>query len=143
MRQLKWDRTIKLFRFQNEWHYLFSGEILDFPKIPGKGSDIDFTYVDALVETEEGTVIYKGVLQDYILSKDGGVDRIYLTDVKRRFLKDDNEQGKEYQLPGKFFIIPFSKILNLHLTYYAVDIPEKIDKEIKEKIQTTGKKMEL
>jgi hypothetical protein len=121
VRRTKLDRRVKLFRFQNEWHYLFSGEILDFPRVQGEASQIDFTFVDALVDTDEGTVIYKGVLQEYILSKDGGVDRIYLTDVKRRFLKDDDDPNRNYTLPGKFFIIPFSKILNLHLTYYAVE----------------------
>ena len=130
VRRKKWDRTIKLFRFQNEWHYLFSGEILDFPRVAGEASDIDFTFVDALVETDEGAIIYKGVLQDYILSKDGGVDRIYLTDVKRRFLRDDGKEDRDYTLPGKFFVIPFSKIANLHLTYYAVEIKPDLNAEI-------------
>lgn len=135
VRRKKWDRTIKLLRFQNEWHYLFSGEILDFPRIAGEASDIDFTFVDALVETKEGTVIYKGVLEEYILSKDGGVDRIYLTDVKRRFLKDDNKPESNYTMPGKFFVIPFSKILNLHLTYYALDIKPDLDQQIQKLIE--------
>ena len=137
VRNFKLDRKFKLFRFQNEWHYIFSGEILDFPKVPGHADDVDFTYIDALVKTDEGTVIYSGLLADYILTKDAGIDRIYLTEVKRRFLKADApeedpdakleenteeifQDSRYYYLPGQFFIIPYSSIINLHLTYYKV-----------------------
>lgn len=50
------DRRYKLFRSKNEWHYLFSGEILDFPRVSGSYEDVDFRYVDALVQTNEGGV---------------------------------------------------------------------------------------
>jgi hypothetical protein len=138
VRNLKLDRKYKLFRFQNEWHYIFSGEILDFPKVPGKADEVDFSYIDALVKTDEGTVIYSGLLAEYILSKDGGIDRLYLTEVKRRFLKDDiipnaddvpenveaDQDKRYYYLPGQFFIIPYSHVINLHITYYKVTVNE-------------------
>ncbi len=89
VRSAKLDRKLKLFRFQNEWHYIFSGEILDFPRVPGNPDDISIRYIDALVKSDSGTIIYTGILADYVLSKDGGIDRIYLTNVKRRYLKDD------------------------------------------------------
>lgn len=137
VRNFKLDRKFKLFRFQNEWHYIFSGEILDFPKVPGKAEDVDFSYIDVLVKTNEGTVIYSGLLADYILTKDGGIDRIYLTEVKRRSLKDDliynpdddanntataPPDNRYYYLPGQFFIIPYNQIINLHITYYKVTV---------------------
>lgn len=139
VRNFKLDRKFKLFRFQNEWHYIFSGEILDFPKVPGQAEDIDFSYIDALLKTDEGTVIYSGLLAEYILTKDGGIDRIYLTEVKRRFLKDDVRADSEkaltnaedlspdnryYYLPGQFFIIPYNQIINLHITYYKVTLKD-------------------
>ncbi len=144
VRKLKLDRKVKMFRFQNEWHYIFSGEILDFPKVPGNAEDIDCSYVDALVKTDEGTIIYTGLLADYILTKEGGIDRIYLTDVKRRFFKDDIsnkvEQPSEldesandsryYYLPGRFFIISYSQIINLHVTYYKVTPNQQLKEEI-------------
>jgi len=138
VRNFKLDRKYKLFRFQNEWHYIFSGEILDFPKVPGKADEVDFSYIDVLVKTDEGTVIYSGLLAEYILSKDGGIDRLYLTEVKRRFLKDDivpaadltksseatDQDKRYYYLPGQFFIIPYSHVINLHITYYKVTVNE-------------------
>lgn len=126
VRNLKLDRKLKLFRFQNEWHYIFSGEILDFPRVPGKAEDLDFTYVDALVKNDEGTIIYSGLLTEYVLSKEGGIDRLYLTDVKRRYLKNDEKEkpgeSKYYYMPGQFFVLPFQHVVNLHITYYIVEV---------------------
>ncbi|MDQ2752793.1 MAG: hypothetical protein M3R72_07200 [Bacteroidota bacterium] len=132
VRKLKLDRKFKLFRFQNEWHYIFSGEILDFPRVPGNADDISIRYIDALVKSDQGTIIYTGILADYVLSKDGGIDRIYLTNVKRRYLKDDrtnevleNETDERYYyLPGQFFIIPYTQIINLHITYYKIEVTD-------------------
>ncbi len=127
VRNLKLDRKLKIFRFQNEWHYIFSGEILDFPRVPGKAEDLDFTYVDALVKSDEGTIIYSGLLTEYVLSKEGGIDRLYLTDVKRRYLRNDEkekpgEESKYYYMPGQFFVLPFQHVINLHITYYTVEV---------------------
>jgi len=138
IRKLKLDRKYKLLRFQNEWHYVFTGEILDFPKVPGKSEEVDITYIDALVKTDEGTIIYMGLLADYVLSKDGGLDRIYLKDVRRRFLNnqteqaEDNSTNKYYELPGEFFVLAYDKIINLHITYYKVSIDAQLEQEIKD-----------
>ena len=90
--------------------------------------DIEFVYVDALVETKEGTVIYDGVLVDYDLSKDSGLDFITINEAQRRFLKDDPLRGVDgktvnakdpyYSVPGHLFVIPFNKVLNLNVTFY-------------------------
>lgn len=124
VRTYKLDRKYKLFRFQNEWHYLFSGEILDFPDIKGSAHTADFTFVDALVNTSEGSVIYTGCLSAYVLSSSTGIDRLYLSDTRRRYLKDDvkqNGQERYYEMPGEFFVLFANQIINLHISYYSVD----------------------
>lgn len=93
--------------------------------MPGKAEELDVTYIDALVKTDEGTIIYSGLLTEYVLSKEGGIDRLYLTDVKRRYLRDDHKQTpaidqKYYFMPGQFFVLPFHQVINLHITYYTV-----------------------
>lgn len=123
IRTYKLDRKYKLFRFQNEWHYLFSGEILDFPEIQGNARIVEFTFVDALVNTSEGSVIYSGYLSSYVLSSSTGIDRIYLSDARRRYLKNDNKQEVDeryYELPGDFFVLFASEIINLHVSYYSI-----------------------
>ena len=123
IRTYKLDRKYKLFRFQNEWHYLFSGEILDFPEIQGSARTTAFTFVDALVKTSEGSVIYSGYLSSYVLSSSTGIDRLYLSDTRRRYLKDDNKQETEeryYKMPGDFFVLFASEIINVHVSYYSI-----------------------
>jgi len=130
VRRQRIDRKYRIFRFQNEWHYLFSAEILDFPDFAGKTEDVDMIYIDALVDCDEGSILYSGVLAEYILSKDGGLDRIFLSDTRRRYLKNDSTEGsKYYEMPGDLFVIPYGKIINLHLTYYSVevDLTEELD----------------
>lgn len=125
VRKLKLDRKYKLFRYQNEWHYVFTGEILDFPNIAGQ-TDVqpEVQYVDALVKTAEGSVLYSGYLSHYVLSSSNGIDYLYLSDVKRRYLKDDQPHENAdpyYYMPGDFTIIPYREILNLNITYYRIN----------------------
>lgn len=129
IRKLKLDARYKFFRLNNEWYYLFSGEILDFPGVPGSSENIEIIQVDLIANTIEGSVIYSGILQDYYLSKDNGLDRIYLSQVYRRKLKDDlisdsdNEPTRQldvryYKMPGELFVIGYDKIINLNITYH-------------------------
>ncbi|HMN88983.1 MAG TPA: hypothetical protein PKD70_12410 [Saprospiraceae bacterium] len=118
VRKFKLDRRFALLRFQNEWHYIISGEILDYPGKPGGSEEIDFVYADAMVNTAEGSVIYSGIVYDYVLSKNGGLDRLYLSQVKRRFLNPG--KMKDYDLQGQVLSISNENIVNLHFTYYEI-----------------------
>ena len=122
VRKLKLDRKYQLFRYQNEWHYVFTGEILDFPNISGQSNvQPEVQYVDALVKTAEGSILYSGYLSHYVLSSSNGIDQLYLSDVKRRYLKDDHQPENidpYYYMPGNFTIIPYAQVMNLNITYY-------------------------
>ena len=125
VRNLKLDRKYQLFRYQNEWHYVFTGEILGFPNIGGQ-YDVqpEVQYVDALVKTAEGSVLYSGYLSHYVLSSSNGIDQLYLSDVKRRYLKDDHRPENDdpyYYMPGDFTIIPYREVMNLNITYYRIN----------------------
>jgi hypothetical protein len=124
-----------LFRFQNDWYHILKGTILSFQGNDQDVSEIDYVWVDVMLESKEGTFIYSGILKDFFLSKDEGLDRIYLTNVRRRKMSDDavtdniNETEDEsdtlleldkryYYMPGDFFVIPYSQIRNLNVIYY-------------------------
>lgn len=133
VRKHKIDRRHQMFRFSNQWHYLFTAEILDFPGFRGLTDQVEIRYLDVLVDTAAGSIIYSGSLEHYILNKQGGIDSIYLSEVKRRYLNDDETVSKEssyYFLPGEFFIIPFNQIKNLHITYYAVETNQQIEQKV-------------
>lgn len=131
IRKWKLDLKYTFLRINNEWYYLFSGEILD-TEIPGESKDIYFIQIDALVQTNDGTVVYCGTLEDYFLSSTNGLDRIYLSSVYRRKLSKDRSPEEEseggylekyldtryYAMPGDLFVIPYEKIINLNITYH-------------------------
>lgn len=131
IRGLRLDRKFVLLRYENEWHYLFTGEILDFPGQAGRPEDVDFVYIDALVDCHEGSMLYSGILAEHFLGKDGSLDKIYLSDTRRRSLKENGKEGTEYySMPGDLFVIPYNKIINMHITYYALELEDKLKQEI-------------
>lgn len=104
----KFDLDLKynILKVNNEWYYLFSAKLAD--------EDIDFIKLDVLVRSEKGTMLYSGILDDYFLNKDNGIDRLYLLGVQR---------DKHYEMPGDHFIIFGKEILNINLTYFKLQEP--------------------
>jgi hypothetical protein len=116
IRKTKLDRKIKMFRFQNEWFYLLSGEYLDFPKVRGNSKNILITYVDVLVKNEAGDFIYQGILEDYLLSKEGALELLYMSAARCRPMDDSASKGFQ-KIHGRIFIIPYAQIKNINITY--------------------------
>ena len=127
------DHRLKFLRLGNEWFYLFSGEILD-PTATVDPSAVLLIQVDVVLNSSEGDIIYSGILEDFYLSKENGLDRIYLRNVYRRNLKDDLAQDKEnvgylnrhldvryYQMPGDIFIVSYEKVINMNVSYLMLD----------------------
>lgn len=127
--RFKWDQKFSIFRINNEWYYLLTGKILD----KNQKDDVEFVQIDALVNTAEGNFIYCGILENFMLSNDGGLDRLYLANVYRRKLKNDikfqfNEQSiidkkfddRYYNMPGQFFVLSYKDVINMNISYYKV-----------------------
>lgn len=124
---LKLDISIKLLRFRNQWYYIFSGDILLFPKfkrhdelydspLDKKRKRVSFPAVDILVKPEHGISKYQGVVADYDLASDiTKIERLYLRGAR----KQDAENSESWTIiPGKYLIIPGDSILNLNVNYY-------------------------
>lgn len=170
----KLDIKYPILRFYNDWHYILRGLILDFPGHQGEAENVDNVWVDVVTISKDDAYIYSGFLKEYVLTKDDGLDRIYLTNVQRRKLSNDGrityekdesifgepteeeqnqlqEQHQEemidydidydktssdkethkyieelekytderyYYMPGDYFVIPYSEIKNINITYY-------------------------
>jgi hypothetical protein len=117
-----WDRKNKLFRYKNYWHYALTGEIMEFPRFNSttdiKASDIDFTYIDALVDTSDGLILYRGMLGDYELQENGGLDLIYLLGALKREFK---ETGKEFsKIESEIFVLKYQNVLNFNISFYII-----------------------
>lgn len=93
----KWDKKYKLFRFKNQWYYIFSGEVLNMKKFEeahnvsfknNKGliQDTLLTYADILVSaSDDRKELYTGYVVDYDLKSDDitQLDKVYLIDTYR------------------------------------------------------------
>lgn len=128
IRRLKWDRKSFFFRFRNEFYYLVSGEILDFPHVPGEAFDVDFVKVSALVSLGKGCVIYQGILSHYTLSKDEKIDSLYLSQATRAWMDETPSEGMSTPVEpnvtfivGDWLVLPYAKVENLSLTYYHLN----------------------
>lgn len=112
------DKHSPVLRFDNSWHYYFSGEVTKFSSfrnIVEKGRIVDLTYADILIKTsEDKTQLYRGVLRQHTISKETGkLEEIYLMDAYRYSDKIENFKS----IPGNIFVIPYNNVLNINLTY--------------------------
>lgn len=130
VRRLKLDRRIRLFRFSNEWHYLLSGEFLDFPEVPDHPEEVSFKLVNVLVSTGGQQIIYVGELIHFTLSDEGGLDNIVLKDAERRLIQDDQKEDRYYKIPGRYITIPYKTIININIRYfYLEEVTDDYDEE--------------
>ncbi|HEX9653951.1 MAG TPA: hypothetical protein VGA99_09580 [bacterium] len=112
------DLRFNLLRFNNEWYYLLSGETKKT-----KPGDVNYVWIDALVEKAGGGVIYSGLLVDFNLSQEGGLESIYLTQVARRFLTSEStgetkQKPRYYDIPGDIFVLKYTQVVNLNISIY-------------------------
>ncbi len=147
IRKFKLDVKYKILRFKNLWHYILKGKFFDFPRaaydlVNDNVKSIELIYIDALVDINEGSVIYEGILVDYELSNDGGLEHIQLKETYRKFIiNNEAETHKEcdelckklyplcklqavdsnsINIPGHILILPYKSIINLNFSYYKL-----------------------
>jgi hypothetical protein len=121
VRLLKLDRKFKLFRFTNDWHYLLSGEFLDFPEVPDHPEEVSFKLVNVLTSVGSQQMIYIGELIHFTLSDEGGLENVVLKDAKRRLLQDDLSENRYYEIPGGYITIPYKTIININIRYFYLE----------------------
>jgi len=130
VRIFKLDRKFRLFRFSNDWHYLLSGEFLDFPEVPDSPEEVSFKLVNVLTEVGGKQMIYIGELIHFTLSDEGGLENIVLKDAKRRLLEDDLLENRYYEIPGRYITIPYKTIININIRYfYLEEITSEYDED--------------
>ena len=123
------DVRYKLFRFQNYWHYLLRGGVRGFGStgdlLGDIGDEIQYTYVDVLVATSEGDMLYDGIVVDYQLSPNNHLDKLLLAGTRRRLLRSDRDPGRTggavgrryYPVAGDFVVVPAEQIKNYNVRY--------------------------
>ena len=125
VRRFKWDRRTRWLRFDNEWHYLLTGEILETNDMPAiirleKAKRIDLVFVDALVKLDDGDILYSGILAGYELGSDGGLRTLYLHSAQRKQLSTPSEASTAtyYPIEGDLLTLPYEQLANLNVSYF-------------------------
>ncbi len=116
------DTKFPIFRFNNIWHYLISGRFLEYKEILQNDTpeDADITFIDALININEQTFIYTGILVDYELGKDGSLDLITITQAQRK-LVTGNDNGDYKDIRGNYLVLKYSDLININLSFIQFD----------------------
>jgi hypothetical protein len=132
----------EIFRLYSHWWYLFNGyNIKDYndqqnPRL------FDFVFVDALVNTNAGTMLYSGCLVDFVCHGEA-LDRICLSGTQKREFKITgmnekgniliNEPGPSKTIKGDTMSIPYTSIININLHFLSIS--GKAEETLEETIQ--------
>ncbi len=124
-RQARWivwenelDVRFAWLRYRSNWLY----------EIMGRGAlkDVPFSdteaWIDILSEQDAPTpgraILYQGLAAGYTTEENGALRDIILTDVKRTDGgKNDDGSVRWVRVRGKFFVMSYSKIRNMNITY--------------------------
>jgi hypothetical protein len=137
VRKWRLDRKTKALRFKNEWHYLLSGEVLEFSEFQPyeRQGIVDGVYLSAIVKHGKNDVLYRGIVADWLLDSKGDLDRILLRRAHRRNLENDRAPGQArnnedpayqddpryYDIEGNFFVIRYQELTTINIEYVFVD----------------------
>ncbi|MEK6804186.1 MAG: hypothetical protein AABZ34_16220 [Nitrospirota bacterium] len=110
----------KIFAFRNDWIY----SILGRGQLEGVPSKYIIVWVDALTDepTEEAgkTRLYRGLVAAFTTDEKGALRDLIITAARRsKFRKVDGKPTFSWQRiePGDYFLIRYSEIKNLNITY--------------------------
>lgn len=132
VKRFKLDCRYYFLRIDNDWYYLLTGRILDFPDMGGSGDEVSAVHIDVVIEAKECSYLYTGVLTKFYLSKEQGLDRIYLENVYRRKLADDLPtagtlpapekafDARYYKMPGDLFVISYASLKTINVSYVTM-----------------------
>jgi len=126
VKKMGWHAHDELLRLYNYWWYLFNGYKVDGFANNGTPTPYDIVFINALVNTNSGTMIYSGFLIDFVCEGEK-LDRIYLSETSKQEFKKmtcndkgnflSHEAGEEYLIDGDTMVIPYVNIINLNLHF--------------------------
>lgn len=124
------SRLARFFRFTGApWYYLLTGA--DFAT---QQDEPDLIYATAVVDAAGTAMLYRGVVDDFVVGADGQLDRLVLQNAMRRLLASDRRlpgavaprdswrymaPGTErfYPIDGDFLVLRYSEMVTLNVEY--------------------------
>lgn len=121
------DVKIEAFRYSNQWHYIFQGEV------PKSKKKVLFPWVDVtlITQQEDGKQkMIQGVLKDYqINATSGDLEYLYLEKAQRY----SHTQKDFKKILSDIFVIPSQNIVDLNIRYKYKNEEYNIEKAEEEK----------
>lgn len=116
------DRSVRYFRFSNKWHYIFTGECLDFEDVPDKYEEITDKIINILCKVNGKSVLYTGEYFNYYIDSKGDLEAVHLRNPIRRYLDNDNASDEDYYvIPSRYLVIPNADIININFRYFSLE----------------------
>lgn len=122
---VRWKRLDVKFpflRFNNEWHYLLSGEL------HGSDPKPDGALVTAAIDSEGKTYLYSGILDSFSYGPDGDLSKVTLRGAVRRAIATDRKDGEQqkplgtddryYAIEGHRLVLWCGDVKTLNIRYY-------------------------
>lgn len=115
VKKFKLDAKSNLLGLESPWYYLQNGYDWEV-------SEPDLVIITAAVELAGKGYLYNGYLETYYLDKNGELDRLILTDTRRRSIESDHQpsqhgsktkqsvDGRFYPIDGHNFVLKYSNI---------------------------------
>lgn len=126
VRKFKLDARSNLLRLESPWYYLLKGYDWEI-------GEPDLVIITAAVELAGKGYLYNGYLETYYLDKNGELDRLILTDTRRRSIENDhqpNQHGNKtkqsvddrfYPIDGHNFVLKYSNIKSLNIQFLQIN----------------------
>lgn len=124
----RWDIALPFLSFENPLVYRLMGRTADFS--PG---DFDAVMVSATVEHDDSTFLYTGFLVGCPLDENGDPKQLILKGASRRKFEQDKQLSEKptpvssrfYKIDGHYFVLEYSTITTLNLSYLLIKTDEK------------------
>lgn len=121
VRHFRLDLRYDWLRFDNKWFYMFSGEsnIFDIAQSDRTfviireilSENVGIVYITCLVNLNNCSYLYLGIISDYFFDKSGNLDEIILSVAKRRKL----DSKKFFEINGDNLILKYENVINLNI----------------------------
>ena len=128
VRAFSLDIRWKLFRFNNKWCYLLTGESMQFHENYGDYKikySIDGLVADILVDREDKSLIYTGELLNFYTNRKGDLETLVLSGTYVKEFDTIAKRTQYKEIPDTEFIIPYKNVCNLNLRFYSLSIPNE------------------
>lgn len=152
------DHRCRLFRYDNPWFYLLSGESLQaiLPENPkllwarkpnwwpfGRPRKADVVKISAAVKQGNDVYLYVGKLESFEFDRAGQLDRLVLSQASRRLLSEDRKpvesyvhdarkDGRFYPIETLYFVIRYADICTLNVEFIVLREKSQVERLAKE-----------